>query len=109
MTTLFAILYIVWFGIGIVVLVMLPPEYNQWGGLVLVAGIIPLGILDHIYLWKNYHYICARCHKPFKPTFIRSMFAINLINKRSMKCPHCDNWGLMKALKDEMRVPRGNL
>ncbi|MGF7143954.1 DNA-directed RNA polymerase subunit RPC12/RpoP [Anaerotaenia torta] len=70
----------------------------------LVAGVIVCGLLLHIYVWKYYHYICPRCSCPFKPTFFRSLIAVNAAEHRKMKCPHCHLEGYMEAVKDK---PKG--
>ena len=56
--------------------------------IVIVA--VCLAIALHMYLYKNYHYICKECSTSFKPdTFLQSMFGFNFFKQRKLKCPNC--------------------
>jgi len=62
----------------------------------IVIGIIIFALPPHIYLYKNYHYICMKCLTSFKPTFWQSFFGINMNKRRMLICPCCNKreWSL---------------
>lgn len=67
----------------------------------IVIGVIIVGFLIHLYVWKHYHYICPKCFHSFKPTFIHSLIAVNAAELRKLKCPNCKSKEYMKALKNQ--------
>ncbi len=70
---------------------------------ILVAGVIIGALLIHFYVWRKYHYICSKCHRSFKPSFLRSLIAVNAAEDRKLRCPNCNSTEYMKALKDEKK------
>ena len=66
---------------------------------IIVSIVSVLGI--HLYLQRRYHYICPKCSTKFKPTYLRSLVAINAANYRKMRCPNCNNCDYMETLRDE--------
>jgi DNA-directed RNA polymerase subunit RPC12/RpoP len=77
-------------------------EYVAFGA---AAAAVLGGAGVHWYLWKRYHYICAKCLRAFKPkSFWRSLRAVNNGAYRKFKCPHCGQTDYMKAEKDGSRT-----
>ncbi|MCL1811251.1 MAG: hypothetical protein FWG41_03415 [Methanomassiliicoccaceae archaeon] len=66
----------------------------------LVLLTVPFVLLIHLHIWKTYHYICPQCSTSFKPTFAKSLTAMNFGEQRVVGCPKCGHYGLTKALKD---------
>jgi hypothetical protein len=62
---------------------------------------LTIAVVVHFHIWKTYHHICPECLISFKPTFITSMCAVNMVDLRMMRCPHCGCYKPMKALRDE--------
>jgi len=54
--------------------------------------------------WKTAHFICTCCHKPFKPSLIRSLFASDVFNKRLVTCTHCGKKDYMAVLEKDMKA-----
>lgn len=69
----------------------------------LVTGVVIGAILIHIYVWRRYHYVCPKCARSFKPTFLHSLFAVNAAEYRQLTCPHCQAKDYMEALKDKTK------
>lgn len=68
-----------------------------------IVGIVLWGLLTHVYIWKHYHYICPKCHHPFKPTFFHSLTAFNAADERRLQCPNCHEKIYMKAIKNQKK------
>ena len=66
---------------------------------IIVTVISVLGL--HLYVQRRYHYICPICSKEFKPTYLRSLIAVNAVNYRKVRCPHCNYHDYMEVLKDK--------
>ena len=68
--------------------------------LLLVIIIGAIGFCFHVF--NNYHYICPKCGKTFKPaTFLSSVFAKNMGQKRKIRCTHCNTKDWALAVKDK--------
>jgi len=67
----------------------------------IIICIMIFAVPPHFYLYKNYHYICKKNLKPFKPSsFLQSFFGFNYFNKRILKCPYCNKLELVVTKKD---------
>jgi DNA-directed RNA polymerase subunit RPC12/RpoP len=76
-------------------------ELELWQGIALVVVIIvAVYICSHVF--TKYHYICPNCSKTFKPaSFAGSAFAMNMGQKRKVRCPHCNTKDWALAVKDK--------
>ena len=104
MITMLGILVVILATIAVIAASFHSPVYVILAGIAMLAAVILL----HVYLWKTCHYACPYCHSTFKPTFRRSLFAINAGTKRWVTCTHCGKKDYMEVLKDKNAAPRGN-
>lgn len=70
------------------------------GALIIIIG-LAIALIVHLHVWKVYHYDCPVCSTSFKPTFMRSLAAINCFEERKMRCPGCGSYMFMTALRDK--------
>jgi DNA-directed RNA polymerase subunit RPC12/RpoP len=66
---------------------------------IVLSTVIALAV--HIRLWKGCHYVCPDCSTSFKPTFARSLTAMNAGVMRKMTCPNCGCKKFMAVLEDK--------
>ena len=65
-----------------------------------IAAIL-FAVAIHLYCYKNYHYLCPKCSNSFKPnSFLKSMFGLNLIHKRGLRCTKCNTFVAALTKKD---------
>ena len=68
--------------------------------LIIIIVSIPCIMGIHLFLHRRYHYICPKCSQEFKPTFFRSLIAINALTHRVIRCTVCNSYGCKRILKD---------
>ena len=69
--------------------------------IVAVLAVLLAAVAFHLYLYKNYHYLCPKCSNSFKPnSFLKSMFGINLFHKRRLRCTNCNTFVTARTKKD---------
>ena len=71
------------------------------GTIAIVIAAIMIAVAIHLYIYKNYHYICPKCSNTFKPnSFLKSMFGLNLFHKRGLRCTNCNTFVSARMEKD---------
>ena len=69
--------------------------------IIAVIVVILLIVAFHLYFYKNYHYLCPKCSNSFKPSsFLKSMFGLNLLHKRGLRCTKCNTFVTARTKKD---------
>jgi hypothetical protein len=64
------------------------------------------GIIDS-YIYKQCYYICDKCGTSFKPTYLHFITAKRyFIGYKKMKCPHCNYYDYMKAIRNKNERPK---
>ena len=67
---------------------------------IFITGLL-FAMIVHLYIYKNYHYICPKCSGSFKPnSFLKSMFGLNLFHKRGLRCTNCNTFVAARTKKD---------
>ena len=67
----------------------------------LVVGAVVFALLIHLNIFRNYHYICQKCSTSYKPdTFLQSLFGLNAVEQRKLKCPNCNKREWAALVKD---------
>ena len=68
---------------------------------IVIVGLV-VAVAIHWYIYKNYHYLCPACYGPFKPsTFVKSLFGLNLFNKRGLICSNCNTLVSARMRRDQ--------
>ncbi len=67
---------------------------GNWLPLIIgIPIVVAMGIFISVYYYKKVEYICPECHKTFKPTFGKMLWASHTPNTRRLTCIHCGHKG----------------
>ena len=67
-----------------------------------VIAVLLAAVAVHLYLYRNYHYLCPKCSSSFKPnSFLKSMFGLNFFHKRGLRCTKCNAFVTARTKKDK--------
>ena len=70
--------------------------------ILITVGIVIVAVVFHMWLYRNYHYVCPKCYNTFKPkSFLKSMFGLNLFHKRGLRCTKCNTFVAARTKRDK--------
>lgn len=67
---------------------------------VVIAAVI-WAVVRYMFFYRHEHLECPSCKYHWKPPILKMIFAVNAVEGKIIRCPHCGNKDYMEPVRDK--------